>query len=225
MKNHPIQLELHDHIMRSATSVTVKQTAKDYYNDKPCYRSQHYQNQLPCGVFGLVRRSRLGCRGHVNFTEHTLPADLTALCTYASSSVTDMGNTCRITNVRTQSPKISSLASIGACPVNAFTMTTVFPAGFVTFTTGQISVTLCAMSSRFVTYHAVFNTRCITEASIEVRAAFVSSAFSADAVTISEVTSGTFLITLLPIPTRLAFNAPPRHIATACVPTGGYTGT
>lgn len=136
LKNHPFQLELHDHIMRSATSVTVKQTAKDYYNDKPCYRSQHYQNQLPCGVFGLVRRSRLGCGGHVNFTEHTLPADLTALCTYASSSVTDMGNTRRITNVRTQSPKISSLASIGACPVNAFTMTTVFPAGFVTFTSG-----------------------------------------------------------------------------------------
>lgn len=145
------------------------------------------------------------CRFVVTFTEHTLPADLTALCTYASSSVTDMGNTCRITNVRTQSPKISSLASIGACPVNAFTMTTVFPAGFVTFTSGQISVTLFAMSGRFVTYHAVFNTRCITEASIEVRAAFVSSAFSADAVTISEVTSGTFLITLLPIPTRLAF--------------------
>lgn len=53
-KNHPFKLELHDHILRSATSVTVKQTAKDHNDYKPCYGAQYYQNQLPCGVFGLV---------------------------------------------------------------------------------------------------------------------------------------------------------------------------
>lgn len=61
------------------------------------------------------------------------------------------------------------------------------------------------MSGRFVTFHTFLNARCVAEGSIEVRATFVSSAFSADTVTVPEVTSGTLLITLLPIPTRFAF--------------------